>query len=69
VLDLAAGPVAFVTHRGPYEDMGIALHALAAWIHERGHEPLGPPREIYRDDPETVAPAELTTELLQPLAR
>jgi hypothetical protein len=65
----AAGPFAFVTHRGPYEELGIAQHAIVAWIEEHGREAAGPMREIYIDDPAEVDQARLRTEVGIPLVR
>ena len=68
IVELPAGPVAWVLHRGPYEEVHVAYHALHAWMLEHGHEPAGPIREIYRNDPSTVAPADLETEVLLPIS-
>lgn len=67
IVELPAGPVAWVLHRGPYEEVHVAYHALHAWMLEHGHEPAGPIREIYRNDPSTVAPTDLETEVLLPI--
>ena len=65
--ELAGGTFACLLHRGAYEELGLAYHALHAWVQEHGHEPRGPVREIYRNDPADVAPGELVTELLLPV--
>lgn len=69
VLTLPAGPVAAALHVGPYEEMGLADHALHAWVEEHGLEPAGPIREVYRNDPACVEPARLETEVLLPVTR
>jgi DNA-binding transcriptional MerR regulator len=69
VVELPAGPAAVVVHRGSYEELGLAQHALFAWVQERGHEPAGPVRELYLNDPATVAAADLVTEVVLPLRR
>jgi effector-binding domain-containing protein len=69
VMTLPAGSVAVARHVGPYEEMGLAEHALRAWAEERGVEPSGPIRELYLNDPAEVAPEELETEVLLPLTR
>ena len=51
---------------GPYEEMGLADLALHAWAEERGLEPSGPLREVYRNDPAEVAPEALETDVLLP---
>jgi DNA gyrase inhibitor GyrI len=64
---LPGGPCAWTTHRGPYEELGLAHHALFAWAQERGHEAVGAIREIYENDPNEVAPEALVTEVLLPI--
>ena len=68
VAELPGGEFAALTHRGSYEELGLAHHALYAWAQERGHEVTGAIREIYANDPAHVAPAELVTEVLLPVA-
>ncbi len=65
---LPGGPCAWTTHRGPYEEIGLAHHALFAWAQERGHEPAGGVREIYENDPHDVPAEALVTEVLLPIA-
>lgn len=67
VAELPGGPFAALTHRGPYEELGLAYHALHAWAQEHGHEPRGLIREIYVNDPAVVAAEELITEVLMPI--
>ena len=69
VIELPAGAVAVARHVGPYEEMGLADHALHAWVEERGFEPNGPIREVYLNDPARVAPEALETEVLLPVIR
>ena len=54
-------------HRGPYEEIAAAHHTVTGWISEHGHEMAGPPREIYLNDPQTVAPEELLTRVEFPI--
>jgi DNA-binding transcriptional MerR regulator len=68
-VELGATAFAFVTHRGPYEELGIAQHAVSAWIQERGRIATGPMREIYLNDPEDVPASEILTEVGIPIAR
>lgn len=65
--EVAGGPVATTLHRGPYQEIGAAYHTLTGWISEHGHEIAGPPREIYLNDPHTVAPEELLTRVEWPI--
>lgn len=66
-VDLPAQTVAFTTHRGSYDDVGVAQHAVLAWVHEAGLELAGVPREVYVDDPATTPEAEVRTELVVPV--
>jgi hypothetical protein len=68
LIQLPASRAAFTTHVGSYEEIGVAQHAVAAWVHEQGHAPMGAPREIYLDDPEKVPAEERRTELVIPIA-
>jgi effector-binding domain-containing protein len=65
--ELEGGTVASAVHRGPYQEIGAAYHTLTGWISEHGHEIAGPPREIYLNDPQTVAPEELLTQVVFPI--
>jgi len=67
IVDVPGGEFAVVTHVGPYEQLGLAYHALYAWAQEHGHEPRGLVREIYVNDPANVPPAALQTDVLLPL--
>ena len=67
IVDVPGGEFAVVTHIGPYEELGLAYHALYAWAQEHGHEPRGLVREIYVNDPANVRPEALHTDLLLPL--
>lgn len=65
---LPAGMVACTLHAGPYEEIGGAYRALAAWMQERGHESAGAPREVYLVGMgEATVPADLRTEVLWPI--
>jgi DNA-binding transcriptional MerR regulator/predicted transcriptional regulator YdeE len=67
IVEVPGGEFAVVTHVGPYEQLGLAYHALYAWAQEHGHELRGLVREIYVNDPANVPPAALQTDLLLPL--
>lgn len=62
-----AGQVAFTTHQGPYEQLSPAYHAIGEWLSEHDHDTAAPPREIYLNDPNVVAPNELLTEVQFPI--
>jgi effector-binding domain-containing protein len=65
--ELEGGTMASTLHRGPYEEIAAAYHALTGWISERGHEIAGPPREIYLNDPRVVPAEELLTRVSFPI--
>lgn len=64
---LDGGKLATTEHRGPYEELAPAYQVLTAWVTEKGYEFAGPPREVYVNDPRTVAPEELVTRLEFPI--
>jgi effector-binding domain-containing protein len=66
---MPAHTVASTVHRGPYEEVGPAYHTLSGWIQDNGHQIAGPPREIYRNDPQEVPPEEVLTEVQWPIER
>lgn len=67
VMDVSGGPVAWLTHTGAYEELGIAYHALSAWAQERGHEQRDALREIYLNDPADTPTVALQTEVMLPI--
>jgi effector-binding domain-containing protein len=69
VMTVPAALLAVARHVGPYEEMGLAEHALYAWAEEHGFEPSGPIRELYLNDPQHVVPEALETEVMLPVTR
>lgn len=67
--ELPAETVAYTLHAGPYDRVGPAAYAaLQGWMHERGREGDGPPREVYLVGPcEARDPADYRTELQWPI--
>lgn len=61
--------VAFVMHKGPYQEMEPAYEAIADFVKENGYEYAGPPREIYFNDPNETPQSELLTEIQFPIAK
>jgi effector-binding domain-containing protein len=53
--------MASTIHHSPYQEIAPAYHTITGWISEHGHEIAGPPREVYLNDPQVVAPEELLT--------
>lgn len=54
-------------HRGAYDEVGPAYHALFAWVHEHDRDPAGPPRETYLNDPQEVAVDDQLTQVDIPI--
>jgi len=52
---------------GPYSDAAPAYDALTKFVVEKGYEATGVAYEFYLNDPQTVQPAELQTQIYFPL--
>jgi effector-binding domain-containing protein len=50
---LPAGLFATLLHVGPYDTIGAAYEAVAAWVDAHGMAFAGPPREVYLSEPST----------------
>ncbi len=62
--------VAYLVHKGPYDEMGEALMRLLRWISDNGYELMGPPINIYHRDPMMVkSEEELVTEVQFPVKK
>lgn len=66
---LEGGHSASTIHKGAYQEVAPAYHALSSWMSTNGWEPAGPPREVYLNDPTVVPVAELLTEVVWPMRR
>ena len=66
--EIPAGRAVQCLHVGPYDRVGAAYDAVAAWMAERGLEGAGPPREFYLNDPQETPPGELRTRVVVPVA-
>ena len=69
VKKLEAAEVASTLYKGPYDGVGPTYGALAGWIAENGYEIVGPPEEVYLNDPGKTAPEELLTEIRFPVCK
>jgi effector-binding domain-containing protein len=68
--ELPGGLVARTILRGPYDGLKDAYDALHEWIHAQpGVDGGDGPWESYIDDPTTVEPSQLRTEITWPLRR
>ena len=68
IVELPGMTFASLVHVGPYETLGLAHHALIAWLQERGHMAGKTVWEFYLNDPRTVPPEQLETEVAIPLS-
>lgn len=66
--ELPGGPMARITHRGPYERSADAYKKLFAWLAEHHRKVAGPTREVYLNDPKKVPAEELLTKIYAPVA-
>jgi effector-binding domain-containing protein len=54
---LDGGLAACTVHMGPYEEVGSAYEAVSGWVQLHGKRVIGPPREVYLNEPaEGVVP-------------
>ena len=54
---LDGGLAACAVHQGPYEEVGAAYDAVSSWVQLHGKRVIGPPREVYLNEPgEGVVP-------------
>ena len=68
--ELPGGDVAVAVYFGPYDAMGPAYEALAAWVRDSGATPVGDAWEVYFTDPVSEPdPARWRTEIVQPYRR
>jgi len=65
--NIPGSAVASTTHRGPYDEIAPAYHTVTGWIQDHGYQVTGAPREIYLNDPQTVVPEDLLTEVQFPV--
>ena len=68
VEEMPGGACASTVHRGTYGEVGKAYVALQKWMTDNGRRPAGMVREVYLNDPQTVPPEELLTEIDWPVA-
>lgn len=63
VRNLEPARVVSLVHRGSYETIGQAYQRLHGYAAEKGLVISGPMRDLYLNDPNTVAPDEIMTEV------
>jgi len=64
---LPGGRMAHVVHKGPYETCEPTYLALFAWIEKNGLTICGPIREMYPNDPRSVPPEDIITDIYVPV--
>ena len=62
--ELRGGKVASTVHKGAYNEIAPAYHAVSSWISANGYEPAAPPAEVYLNDPTEVSVSEQLTEVM-----
>ena len=67
--ELRGGRMAKTVHRGPYDACGPAYDALFEWLVKEGLRVTGPPREVSLNDPRTVKPEDILTEIYAPVVK
>lgn len=65
---LPAGDIATAVHRGSYEQIPEAFHAVIEWIERNGREIVSDPWESYLDGPEVQEPRTVVCFPLKPLS-
>lgn len=68
VEEIPGGLCASTVHKGPYAEVGKAYVALQKWMTDNGRSPAGMVREVYLNDPASVPPEDLLTEIDWPVA-
>jgi effector-binding domain-containing protein len=59
--------VAFATHVGRYDEVGRAHEAIDVWRREQQRPMVGPPRELYLNDPRETGEENAVTEVQVPI--
>jgi effector-binding domain-containing protein len=61
--------VAFITHKGPYQELMDSYKPLFEWIQNNGYDIAGAPVEVYLKDPQNTKPEDLQTEIQVPVRK
>ena len=67
VRNMRPAKVASLVHKGSYETIGPEYGRLLAYVAEEGYEINGPMMDVYLNDPNTVEPGEILTEIMIPV--
>lgn len=64
---LPGGKMARIMHEGPYQECESTYQHLFEWLAKKHLLITGPIREVYHNDPATVTPEQILTEILAPV--
>lgn len=67
IKNLTPTKVASLVHKGSYETIGEGYQKILSYIQERGLEINGPMMDLYLNDPNTVKPENIITEIQVPV--
>ncbi|UTB31490.1 MAG: GyrI-like domain-containing protein [Methanobacterium sp. ERen5] len=56
-------------HKGPYNEVGPVIQAIAKYADGNGYDIVGPVTEVYLNDPNEVSPEEFLTEVRFPVIK
>lgn len=56
-------------HKGPYDNVGPVIHAIAEYAYKNGYDIVGPLTEVYLNSPEDVPQSDLLTEVRFPVIK
>ncbi len=65
--EIPGGKYASGIFTGPYGELSTIYDAISQWMQNNQYEPTGTVYELYLNDPSTVAPQDLKTQILFPL--
>jgi len=67
VKNLKPRKVASLIHKGPYDNIAAGYEAILSYVQENDYEITGPMIDLYLNDPNSVEPEELMTEIQIPI--
>lgn len=67
VRNLNSVKVASLVHKGSYESIGEAYEKILSFVQEKGLQITGPMMDLYLNDPNTVEPDDILTEIQIPV--
>jgi len=67
VKNLKPRKVVSLIHKGPYDNIAAGYEAILSYVQENDYEITGPMIDLYLNDPNSVEPEELMTEIQIPI--